>query len=70
MKGKAKLHLLCDYQLNIYITVDSVVKQPQKMNKIAHISVRVIHEVMKLISLKTIELNRVSIFFMKFSEST
>ena len=40
MKGKPKLHLLYDYQLNIYLTVDSVFKYSQKMNKIAHISVR------------------------------
>ena len=26
MKGKPKLHLLCEYQLNNYLTVDSVVK--------------------------------------------
>ena len=26
MKGKPKLHILYDYQLNIYLTVDSVVK--------------------------------------------
>ena len=40
MKGKPKLHILYDYQLNIYLTVDSVFKYSQKMNKIAHISVR------------------------------
>ena len=40
IKGKPKLHILYDYQLNIYLTVDSVFKKSQKMNKIAHISVR------------------------------
>ena len=35
MKGKPKLHILYDY-----LTVDSVFKYSQKMNKIAHISVR------------------------------
>ena len=40
MKGKPKLHILYGYQLNIYLTVDSVLKKSQKMNKIAHISVR------------------------------
>ena len=44
MKGKPKLHILCDYQLNIYLTVDSVVKLSQKINKITLISVRDIPE--------------------------
>ena len=44
MTGEPKLHILCDYQLNIYLTVDSVFKYSQKMNKIAHISVRDIRE--------------------------
>ena len=61
MKGKPKLHILYDYQLNIYLTVDSVFKYSQKMNKIAHISVRNIRE--------TDFAKLVSIFFMKFSES-
>ena len=61
MKGKPKLHILYDYQLNIYITVDSVFKYSQKMNKIAAISQFAIFA--KVTSLKTIELNRVSIFF-------
>ena len=43
MKGKPKIYILYEYKLNIYLTelwsVDSVVKQSQKMNKIAHISV-------------------------------
>ena len=33
MKDKPKLHILYDYQLNIYLTVDSVFKYSQKMNK-------------------------------------
>ena len=40
MKGKSKLHILYECQLNIYLTVDSVAKWSQKMNKIDHISVR------------------------------
>ena len=40
MKGTPKLHLLCEYQLNTYLIVDYVVKWSQKMNLIAHISVR------------------------------
>ena len=32
MKGKPTLHILYEYQLNTYLTVDSVVKQLQKMN--------------------------------------
>ena len=40
MKGKHKLYILYEYQLNIYLTVDSVVKLSQKMNSFAHISVR------------------------------
>ena len=28
MKGKPKLHILYEYQLNIYLTVDSVAKCP------------------------------------------
>ena len=30
MKGKPKLHTLHEYQLNIYLTVDSVAKKSQK----------------------------------------
>ena len=45
MKGKSILHILYEYELNIYLTVDSVVKLSQKMNKIAHISVRDIHTI-------------------------
>ena len=60
MKGKPKLHILYDYQLNIYLTVDSVFKYSQKMNNIA-ISQFAIFA--KLTSLKTIELNRVSNIF-------
>ena len=37
MNGKPKLHILYEYQPNIYLTVDSVVKWSQKMSKIAHI---------------------------------
>ena len=68
MKSKPKLHILYTYQLNIYLTVDFVVKKSQKMNKIDHISVCDIFK--QLISFKIIELNRVTIFFMTFSEST
>ena len=32
MKGQLKLHLFYEYQLNAYLTVDSVVKLSQKMN--------------------------------------
>ena len=32
MKGKPKLHILYEYQLNTYLTVHSVVKQSQKIN--------------------------------------
>ena len=39
MKGKPKLHILYEYQLNNYLTVGSVVKSSQKLTKIAHISV-------------------------------
>ena len=39
MKVTPKLHILYEYQLNIYSTVDSVVKLSQKVTKIAHISV-------------------------------
>ena len=39
MKVKPKLHIIDEYQLNIYLTVDSVAKKSQKMNKIDHISV-------------------------------
>ena len=60
MKGKPKLNILYDYQLNIYLTVDSVFKKSQKMNKSPMISQFAIFS--KLTSLKTIELNRVSIF--------
>ena len=63
MKGKPKLHILYDYQLNIYLTVDSVFKYSQKMNKIAHISVRDICKSDFAQNNTTIELNRVSIFF-------
>ena len=44
MKGKPKLHILYKYQLNIYLTVNSVAK---KMNKIDHISVRDIKTILK-----------------------
>ena len=37
-EDKAILHILYKYQLNIYLTVDSVVKILQNMNKIAHSS--------------------------------
>ena len=40
MEGTPELHILHEYQLNIYLTVDSVAKKSQKMNKIDHISVR------------------------------
>ena len=63
MKGKPILHTLYKYQLNIYLTVDSVVKLSQKMNKIVLISVR---DITQLILFKTIELKRVSIFFHEF----
>ena len=33
MKGKPKLDILYEYQLNIYLTVDSVAKLSQKINK-------------------------------------
>ena len=33
MKGKPILHIRYEYQLNIYLTVDSVVKQSQKGTK-------------------------------------
>ena len=32
MKGKPKLHILSEYKLNNYLTVDSVLKLSQKMN--------------------------------------
>ena len=32
MKGKPKLHILYEYQLNTYLTVDYVVKKSQKIN--------------------------------------
>ena len=57
MKGKHELYIFYEYQLNIYLTVDSVVKSSQKLNKIAHISVR---DIQQLTSFKIIELNRVS----------
>ena len=60
MKGKPKLHILYDYQLNIYLTVNSVFKYSQKRTK-SPISQFAIFA--KVTSLKTIELNRVSIFF-------
>ena len=44
MKGKPKLHILYDYQLNICLTVGSVFKKSQRMNKITNISVRDIRE--------------------------
>ena len=60
MKSKLKLQILYDYQLNIYITVDSAFKY----KIIACISQFAIFT--KLISLKTKELNRVSIFVHEF----
>ena len=66
MKAKPKLNILYEYQLNIYLTVDSVVKYSQKMDKIDHISVRDIQTIDFVKYNTTIELNRVSIFFMKF----
>ena len=32
MKGKPKLHILYEYQLTNYLTVDYVVKSSQKIN--------------------------------------
>ena len=40
MKGKPKLHPLHEHQPNTHSTADSVVKQSQKKNQIAHIPVR------------------------------
>ena len=60
MKVKPKLHILYDYQLNIYLTVDSVFNNRKKWTKLP-ISQFAIFA--KLTSLKTIELNRVSILF-------
>ena len=39
MEGKHQLLILYEYQLNTYLTVDSVVKLLQKLTKIANISV-------------------------------
>ena len=50
MKGKPKLHILYEYQLNNYLTVGSVVKSSQKLAKIAHISVCDIHACLKTCS--------------------
>ena len=57
MKGESILLIYYEYQLNIYLTVGSVVKLSQKMNKIAHISVRDIH------TIYFVQNNRVSIEF-------
>ena len=56
MKGKSKLHILYQYQLNTYLLVDSVVNNRKKIKKIVNISV---------CNIQTIAFvqNRVSIFF-------
>ena len=40
MKGKHKLHILCNLYLNISRNVNTKAEKLPKMNKIAHISVR------------------------------